>query len=170
MIKLPKKIAIYPQKLNNPDYLLCWISPDAYKDVSNSPEVEEELESFYPNGIEIELSEDGLEEFGIKLDTAHEKLNHAYLELNEQGALPDSGMVEVEILEEFIAEREAGRSLEELTSPVQPDSVSFGISEDELLHKMQSGPEMIGDEDSQDLFQRISVRQIKSSTGQVGGE
>ena len=170
MIKLPKKIAVYPQKRSNPDYLLCWIPPGSFKDVSNNPQVEEELESYYPNGIEIELSEDGFEEFGVKLDTPPEKLRQAYLELNEQGALPTSGMVEVEILEQFIAEREAGRSLEEITRPVQPDSVSFAISEGELLQKMQSGPEMTGDENSQDLFQRISVRQSKSPADQVGGE
>ena len=170
MIKLPKKIAVYPQKRSNPDYLLCWIPPGSFKDVSDNPEVEQEPENFYPHGIEVELSEDGFEEFGITLDIPHEKLRQAYLELNEQGALPNSGMVEVEILEEFIAEREAGRSMEEIASPLHPDEVSFGISEGELLSKMRSGPEMTGDENSQDLFRRIAVRQAKSPADQVGGE
>jgi hypothetical protein len=170
MIKLPKKITIYPQKRNNPDYLLCWIPPGSYAEVARDPEVLEELQNYYPNGIEIELSEDGLEEMGMELDVKPDKLKQAFLELNEQGALPESGMIELEILEEYIAERETGRSLEEITAPMSPDSISFGISQDALVNKMQSGPEMTGGEDPQELFKRISVRQMKSPGDQAGGE
>jgi hypothetical protein len=170
MIKLPKKIAIYPQKRSNPDYLLCWIPPSSFKDVSRDSQVQEELERYYPNGIEVELSEDGLDELGIVFEVSHEKLRRAYIELNEQGALPNTGMIEVEILVEYIAEREAGRSLEEITSPMQPETLSFGNIEGGLIDKVQSGPEMTGEEDSQELFRRLSVRQASSPSDQVGGE
>ena len=45
MIKLPKKIVIYPQKNSKPDYLLCWIPTDGYKQVASNQEVQEELET-----------------------------------------------------------------------------------------------------------------------------
>lgn len=170
MIKLPKKIVIYPQKKINPDYLLCWIPPESFTEVSIDSQVEAELTQFYPNGIEVELSEDDLDEFGIQLQLSPEKLRQAYLELHEQDALPQSGMIEVEVLGEYIVKREAGRSIEELTSPAELDSVSFSIPEDDLLSKMQAGPEMTGEEDSQDLFRRLSVRQTKLPGDQSGGE
>ncbi len=170
MIKLPKKIVIYPQKRSRPDYLLCWIPPDFYKDVSIDQEVEKEMESDYPNGIEIELSEDGLQEFGIQLNATPEKLRQAYLELNSEDALPESGMVESAMLEKILEEREAGRSIEEITKPPQPDALSFDITESDPLHLLKEGPEMIGDEEPQELFQRLSVRQVRSPDDQVGGE
>ena len=170
MIKLPKKIVIYPQKRSKPDYLLCWIPSDRYQDVAINAEAEGELKSDYPSGIEIELSEDGLQEFGIQLNASPEKLRQAYLELNSEDALPKTGMIEAEMLEKIIEEREAGRSIEEITKPPQPDALSFDVTESDPLHLLKEGPEMIGDEDPQELFQRLSVRQVRSPVDQVGGE
>ena len=170
MIKLPKKIVIYPQKRSRPDYLLCWIPAEFYKDVSIDQEVEKEMESDYPNGIEIELSEDGLQEFGIQLNASPEKLRQAYLELNSEDALPKSGMIEAAMLEKFIKERAAGRSIEEITKPPKPDALSFDVTESDPLNFLKEGPEMVGDEDSQNLFQRLSVRQVVPPDDQVGGE
>ena len=170
MIKLPKKIVIYPQKRSKPDYLLCWIPSDRYQDVAINAEAEGELKSDYPNGIEIELSEDGLQEFGIQLNASPEKLRQAYLELNSEDALPKSGMIEAAMLKKIIEEREAGRSIEEITKPPQPDALSFDVTESNPLHLLKDGPEMIGDEDPQELFQRLSVRQVRSPADQVGGE
>jgi len=170
MIKLPKTIAIYPQKHTKPDYLLCWIPSDRYQDVAINLEAEEELNRFYPNGVEIELSEAGLQEFGVNLHAPQEELRLAYLELYAEGMLPDTGMIEIEILERYMADKEAGRSIEEITSPAPPDTLSFGIGEVDLLSRIKEGPEMTGDEDSLDLFQRLAVRQDKPPADQRGGE
>lgn len=170
MIKLPKKIVIYPQKLERPDYLLCWIPPDSYQQVTSEARDEEELSRFYPNGIEVELSEDGLDEFGIQLPVPADELRQVYLELNELGTLPESGMVEVYVLEEYLSEKEAGRSPEEITRPSLPGEASFSISEGDLVQKMGAEPEMRGEEDPQDLFQRLSVRKIKPPIDRSGGE
>jgi hypothetical protein len=167
MIKLPKKIVIYPQKRSKPDYLLCWIPADGYAQVAINQEVQEELESDYPNGLEVELSEDGLEEFGIHLESTPEKLRQAYLELNDQAVLPESGMIEVASLVNFIGERRGGRTTEEIT---QPEALSFGVTESDPLQYLKEGPEMVGDEDPQNMFQRFSVRQVKQKTDQNGEE
>jgi hypothetical protein len=170
MIKLPKKMVIYPQKRSKPDYLLCWIPAEYYEVVATSQEVKQELDSDFPNGVEIELSEDGLEEFGIQLETPVGQLRQAFLELNAEGALPESGMIEVEMLDEFIKEREAGRSIEEITQPPQPDTLSFDVTEASPLQKLKEGPEMEGDEEAQNLFQRLSVRQVKPQVDPRGDE
>jgi hypothetical protein len=170
MIKLPKKIVIYPQKRSKPDYLLCWVPANAYKDVATNQEVQDELESDYPSGIEIELSEDGLEEFGIQFESSPDELRQAYLELNEQDLLPQSGMIEVDSLERIIGERGSGRSIEEITQPSPLETLSFGMAESDPLQNLKEGPEMVGEEDSQNMFQRLSVRQVKQPSDQNGEE
>ena len=170
MIKLPKKIVIYPQKRSKPDYLLCWIPPKSFEQVANNQEVQEELSNDYPSGLEVELSEDGLEEFGIRFESSPAALREAYLELNEQDVLPLSGMIEVESLERFIGERGSGRSIEEITETSPPETLSFGVSESDPLQSLKEGPEMVGDEDPQNLFQRFSVRQAKLPNDQNGEE
>jgi hypothetical protein len=170
MIKLPKVIAIYPQKKTKPDYLLCWIPADSYHEIATDAEVEAELKKFYPNGIEIELSEAGLGEIGVRLETPLEDLRQAYLELFAEGMLPESGMIEIDILQQYMADKETGRSIEELTRSAEPETLSFGIPESDWLSKIKEGPEMTGGEDSQDLFQQLSVRQVKPPADQRGGE
>lgn len=170
MIKLPKTIAIYPQKLSKPDYLLCWIPADSYHEVATDAGTEEELKKFYPNGIEIELSEAGLGEIGVRLETPLEDLHLAYLELFAQGLLPDSGMIEIDVLEQYMADKETGRSIDEITRSAEPETLSFGIPESDWLSKIKEGPEMSGEEDSQDLFQKLSVRQVKPPADPRGGE
>jgi hypothetical protein len=160
MIKLPKKIVIYPQKLDVPDYLLCWIPPESFQDVSGNSQVEEELTKYYPNGLEIELSDDEFDEFGIRFETTPEKLHQAYLELADKGMFPASGMVELEILTAYIEERGSGHSINEITDTTQPGSLSFSVSGGKLGQMIQAGPEMVGEEDSSDFFQRLSVRQV----------
>lgn len=170
MIKLPKKIVIYPQKKSKPDYLLCWIPAGSYEMVAINQEVQKELESYYPDGLEVELSEDGLDEFEIQFEYSPKELRQAYLELHDQELLPESGMVEVESLENFIGERSGGRSIEEITQPSAPETLSFGVTESDPLQNLKEGPEMVGDEDSQNMFQRFAVRQSKQSGGQDGEE
>jgi len=168
MIKLPKKTVIYPQKRSKPDYLLCWIPADGYEKVAINQDVQEELETDYPNGLEVELSEDGLEEFGIHFEYPPDELRAAYLELNAQGVLPESGMVEVEALEGYIRERSAGRSIEEIIQPSPPEGLSFEVGGSEPLQNLKEGPEMVGEEDPQDLFQRMAVRPVKLPEDQNG--
>lgn len=170
MIKLPKKIVIYPQKRSKPDYLLCWIPADGYEKVAINQDVKEELETGYPNGLEVELSQDGLEEFGIQFKYSPDELHAAYLELNGQDVLPESGMVEVEALERYIGERSEGRSIEEIMQPSPPEGLSFEVGGSEPLQNLKEGPEMVGEEDPQDLFQRMAVRPVKPPEDQNGEE
>jgi hypothetical protein len=170
MIKLPKKVVIYPQKRSKPDYLLCWIPANSFEQVATNQEVREELESDYPSGLEIEFSEEGLAEFGIQFDSSPEELRQAYLDLNAQDVLPESGMIEIDALERFIVEMRGGRSIEEITQPAPPDALSFGVTESDPLQYLKEGPEMVGDEDPQNMFQRFSVRQVKPQIDQNGGE
>ena len=170
MIKLPKKIVIYPQKKSKPEYLLCWIPAEYYEQLVFDQDDKEELEGDYPSGIEVELSEDGLEEYSIQFGTSSEELRRAYLELFEQDVLPESGMIEVESLERYIGERSGGRSIEEITQPSPPETLSFGVTESDPLKHLKDGPEMVGDEESQNMFQRFSVRQVKQLREQDGEE
>jgi hypothetical protein len=170
MIKLPKKIVIYPQKRSKPDYLLCWIPADSYEHVASNQDVQEELTNDYPSGIEVELSEDGMEEFGIQFESSPDELRRAYLELNEEDLLPQSGMIEVDFLVKYIDERSGGRSIEEITQPAPAEALSFGVAESDPLQKLKEGPEMVGDEDPQNMFQRFSVRQVKQPSDQNGEE
>ena len=64
MIKLPDAIVVYPQKKSVPGYLLCWIPAKEYQGVVRSSKKRGELARLYPNGLEVELSQEGLKDAG----------------------------------------------------------------------------------------------------------
>ena len=167
MIQLPKEMAIYPQSRHNPGYLLCWIPPQDYARLASDPAARQELEQFHPNGIEIPLTEEALQDSGVHLPVALSAIQQAYLALLQNGTLPEPGMVKAGYLME-IAERsvQADLPLDEM------GALSMDSSSPELQRayaRIQESPEMVGDETAADVFQRLSAGQPEERDDRTGG-
>ena len=168
MIKLPDAIVIYPQKKSVPDYLLCWIPANEYRRVVQKPEKRAELEKLYPRGIEIELSEEGLQETGISLEVTPEQLQQAYLELLEEDLVPDTGMVELSALKEYLDEKER-RSREELSSGLTDRMGRFEeLDEGDLLRKIRTPPPMSEGDEPWQVYRRLDVKRRQTDRGEEG--
>lgn len=152
MIKLPKDIVIYAMSGRRPQYLLCWVPVMFYEQLARDQQALSSLLEHYPDGIEVEFSPEALNEAGLGLDVSFRKLRHAYLALHQLGQLHKSGMAELGKLREVADQMEAGRSIEEITAPPKPGVLSL----DEEVTRIDKAPEMFGDEDAVDVFQRIS--------------
>lgn len=177
MIKLPESIVIYPQKKSVPGYLLCWIPAGEYGTAVVDAEKRSDHERLDPQGIEIELSEEGLEEAGVKLDATPDELRRAYLALWKGKLVPESGMVELASLQEYL--KEEGRSLEEVADEDAEAMFSFdmpgeeggrrGVRRRELLSKIASPPPMSEGDDASQVYRRLDVRQMPPNQGEQGG-
>jgi hypothetical protein len=101
-ISVPNERAYYPASPNEPDRLLCWIPPDDLVELVRQGKVQEDILDYYPSGLEVEVTQEGLEEFKLDLGASAEELQEAYLGLQRQRALPKSGMVAAASLEEIV--------------------------------------------------------------------
>ncbi len=179
MIKLPKAIVIYPQKKSVPGYLLCWIPAGEYPRAVVDAELRSDHERFDPQGVEIELSDEGLEEAGVKLDASPDELRRTYLELVEAGVVPESGMVELadlmEVLEEEIGPAE-GADDASAEAMISFDTERSGLRQGEegshrrsLLRKIAGGPPMSDGDEASQVYRRLNVRQQAPERVQEGG-
>jgi hypothetical protein len=171
MIKLPNVIVIYPQKKSVPGYLLCWIPAEEYATAVVDAEKRSDHERLDPQGIEIELSEEGLEEAGVKLDATPDELRRAYLVLWEGEVVPESGMVELVSLQGYL--KEEGRYLEEAAGEEAEAMFSFDTGRsrprrNELLSKFVSAPPMTEGDDASQVYRRLDVRQRSSNQDERG--
>lgn len=167
MIRLPNVIVIYPQRKSDPGYLLCWIPAREYDGVVEDPEARGDLAQYHPRGVEVELSPEGLEEYGIDLQTDPDRLREAYRELLVEDMVPASGMVELEALQEALDRGEAAA----------PGATSFGLSEwmsqleeeDHLLRRMVTPPPMTEGEEPGQVYRRL-FGQGSPSDGEEEGD
>lgn len=159
MIKLPTTIVIYPQRQSAPDYLLCWIPASEYGRMIKKRSKKSFLKKLYPQGIEIELSDEGLQEYGIDLGAGPEQLRQAYLGLNAAGVLPESGMVELDTLQGILAEEPDGPQLE--LAAAEAGAVDYVESLDRrgLLGKLRAGPPMTAGQEPTDVYRRLDATQ-----------
>ena len=149
-IKLPKSMVYYSESRNQPEYLLCWIPPDSFPDVARDDRALDHLRKYYPNGIEIEVSEQALEAAGIKLALRPDDLRDAYVQLHEENRLHESGMIAAETLQSI-----AG-ALAEVSFAAEGAAMARPMADASLLERTAEPPEMTGDEDAETVFGRLS--------------
>jgi hypothetical protein len=101
-ISVPNERAYYPASPNEPERLLCWIPPDDLKDLVRQGKVQDDILDYYPSGLEVEVSSQGLEEFKLDLGASPEVLQKAYQTLRRKHNLPKSGMAAAASLEEMV--------------------------------------------------------------------
>jgi hypothetical protein len=101
-ISIPKVRAYYAASPNEPEYLLCWIPAGELAQLASQGRVRPDILEYYPTGLEVEVSQQGLDEFELDLGASPEALRQAFKSLRKMGALPESGMVEAASLEQMI--------------------------------------------------------------------
>jgi hypothetical protein len=101
-IRVPNERAYYAASRNEPDRLLCWLPPADLAELVSQGKVQQDILDYYPSGLEVEVSKEGLEEFKLDLGASPEVLQQAYQTLRQQHALPKSGMVAATSLEEIV--------------------------------------------------------------------
>ena len=98
-IRTPVKRAYYPASPNEKTRLLCWISPIAMQQMVQEGQVPAEHLEDYPDGLEVEVTEEAFEDYSIRMEATPTQLKRAYIKLFVDKALPPSGMVEGMALE-----------------------------------------------------------------------
>lgn len=157
MLKQPDRIVIYPQRDSNPDYLLCWIPPGNFTDVSGgSPETVSELKEYYPTGIETEFSLDGFDEFGISLAYDLEKLREAYLTLSKAGLFIESNFVDIKRLQDYVDKKD-DQNIKDLIEKFSNEEITLDdLKEEPLFRRLLEEPKTKGNEDPGEAFQKLS--------------
>lgn len=157
MLKQPDRIVIYPQRDSNPDYLLCWIPPGNFTDVSGgSAEIVSELEEYYPQGIETEFNQDGFDEFGIVLPYDLETLRQAYLDLSAAGVFAESNFIEIKRLQEYVDSKD-DPNIQELVERFSINEISLDdLMKNKVFKKLLVEPKTKGGEDPGEAFQKLS--------------
>lgn len=163
MLKQPDRIVIYPQRDSRPDYLLCWIPPGNFSDVSgDSPETVSELEEYYPKGIETEFSQDGFNEFGINLPYNLEMLRQAYSTLSDAGIFAEVNFVDIKRLQDYVGKKD-DPNIQELVDKFSNEEISLDdLKQNQIFKKLLKEPKSKGGEDPSEAFQKLSG-QMKSS-------
>jgi hypothetical protein len=117
-IKLPDSIVYYSESEDQPGYVLCWIPRSSFSAVARDDEALEDLEKYHPNGIEIQVDQEALEDAGIHLPLPADDLRKAYAQLSKANvALDKSRRVAASVLEpitEALRSGAPGDELEEL--------------------------------------------------------
>lgn len=128
-----------------------------------------QLEKLYPRGIEIELTEDGLKDAGITLEITPERLQQAYLDLLGEDLVPDTGMVELTSLNEYLGE-EHNRSRDEIVADLVSQKARFDeLDEGDLFRKIASPPPMTDGDEAGQVYRRLDVKQRPTDQGDQGG-
>lgn len=157
MLKQPDRIVIYPQRDSSPDYLLCWIPPGHYSDVSGgNPEIVSELQEYYPGGIETDFSQDGFDEFGISLTYDLNELRDGFLELSDSGVFAEINFVDIERLQDYVDHKDDQHITELIKKFTKGDITLNELKEDPILRKLLEEPKTKGHEDPGEAFQKLS--------------
>lgn len=127
MIKTPKKRAYYPASKNEKDRLLCWLPVDELKAMKAAGKAPEQVLEDYPYGLELEVSNEAFQEYGIKLGCDAGELVAAYRKLLKAKRLPDSLVID-------------GASLEAMTKQRKPRKTrplpGYSMNDDPLVEIM----------------------------------
>jgi hypothetical protein len=169
MISLPDAIVIYPEKIQVPEYLLCWVPAREFGRVAANTAARENLEKLTPRGIEVELSTDGLEQHGLDLGTPPDALRQAYLDLHDENLLPEDGMVTLDALDAYLETRQ-DRSKEAVTAELMgaPGTLA-GPGENPLLDKLLSPPPMTAGQHPGQVYRRLNPEQVPPDAQSKGG-
>jgi len=157
MLKQPDRIVIYPQRDSSPDYLLCWIPPGNFTDVSGgSPEVVSELEEYYPTGFETEFSQDGFDEFGISLTYDLEELRGTFLTLSDAGIFAEVDFVDIEKLQDYV-DNKNDPTISDLIKQYSNEEITIDdLKSDPILRRLLEKPKTKGHEEPGEAFQKLS--------------
>lgn len=93
-ISTPEVYCFYPRSKNEPDRLQLWIPAKEYPQFFKDRKKQGEMKTYYPDGIEIEVTDRGLAEHGLSLELKPEKLKKAFRDLVKQKAIPKSRLVD----------------------------------------------------------------------------
>jgi hypothetical protein len=163
MLKQPDRIVIYPQRDSKPDYLLCWIPPGNFTDVSGGdPDTLSELQEYYPTGIETEFSQDGFDEFGILFPWDLNELRQAYLTLSDFGILTEINFVDIKRLQAYIDKKD-DQNIQKVVEKFSDGEISLDeLKKNQIFKKLLEAPKTRGEEDPGEAFQKLSG-QMESS-------
>lgn len=96
-IKTPKKIVYYPASRNEPDQLMCWIPYEELKKMVDKNRVDKNILTDYPDGLEIEITDEELkyfyEKYELKLKGEPKSLLLAYEYLREKKMIKTLGYI-----------------------------------------------------------------------------
>jgi hypothetical protein len=93
-IKTPKVHCFYPRSKNEADKLVLWIPKEEYPTFFPQRKKLSEMKKYYPDGIEIEVTDRGFAEYGISLELKPVKLKKAFRDLAKQKVIPESRIVD----------------------------------------------------------------------------
>jgi hypothetical protein len=93
-IKTPKEYCFYPRSKNEPDRIQLWIPKEQYPQFFTDLKKRNEMKMYYPDGIEIDVTERGFAEFGIHLELKPDKLKKAFRDLVKKKMIPESRVVD----------------------------------------------------------------------------
>ena len=157
MLKQPDRIVIYPQRDSRPDYLLCWIPPGNFVDVSGGdPDILSELQEYYPTGIETEFSQEGFDEFGIKFPLDLNQLRGAYSTLSDSGIISDVHFIDINRLQDYVDKKD-DQKIQELVEKFSRQEISLTeIKKNPIFKKLLETPKSRGEEDPGEAFQKLS--------------
>ncbi len=157
MLKQPDRIVIYPQRDSKPDYLLCWIPPGNFIDVSGGdPDTLSELQEYYPSGIETEFSQEGFDEFGIIFPLDLNELRAAYTRLSDSGIITEINFVDIKRLQDYVDKKD-DPNIQELVKKFSNQEISLDeIKKNPIFKKILEAPKSRGEEDPGEAFQKLS--------------
>ncbi len=157
MLKQPDRIVIYPQRDSSPDYLLCWIPPGNFTDVSGgSPDTLSELQDYYPTGIETEFSLDGFDEFGISLAYDLEALREAFLFLSDSGVFAEVNFIDIKRLQDYVDNKDDQHNKDLIDKFSKGEITLDDLKSDPILRRLLEEPKTKGHEDPGEAFQKLS--------------
>ena len=102
-IRTPAQRAYYPASPNEITRLLCWIPHTIIQLMVQEGLVPVRLLEDYPDGLEVEVTEEAFEAYGIQLPVTPTQIKRAYVKLLVDKSLPSSGMVDGMALEAMAA-------------------------------------------------------------------
>lgn len=102
-IRTPAKRAYYPASPNEITRLLLWIPHNMMQLMVQEELLPAYLQEDYPDGLEVEVTEEAFEAYGIMLPVTPTQIKRAYVKLLVDKSLPSSRMVDGMALEAMAA-------------------------------------------------------------------
>jgi hypothetical protein len=168
MIKLPNEMVFYPQSERNPGYLLFWVTPHDYARLAASPQALQELQRFHPEGVELPLTQEALQEYGLQLPVSPETVRRAYLGLLESGSLGKRRMVKGDALIEIARQAERDKlAPHALAAPESFQALDPRLQD--AIEQIDKPPRMKRGQDAAEVFQRMSASQEQKPGRSKGG-
>lgn len=151
--KVPKTTAFYCSSKTEPQNLLCWIPPNELESMAEQGKAPKDILQYYPDGLEIEVSESALTEGNIDLGIEPKFLCAAYLKLYAEQKLPSSGLIGGDIL---------FQDAKMLLHGTGGTSAMFALGEGTATKQDATGkyeePLMTEGEEPEEVFKRLAAR------------